>query len=230
VGAGVNLGVVAAYMPAFVEGVGVTLRLVAVSFVIGLAPSVPLALARICRVPVASQLARGYSCVVRGTPLPVQVYLLNFGLAQFEAVRASWAWYALEDPLTCLNVGFALNTSARIVEIRRGAFRAVPRCEIEAARAFGMTEAKVVLHVTLPDAVRRSIPPLPNEPVFLTHASVIASVPSVADILGVGRDLNASCYVVREGFPTAAAFHAAIIGALTAASRAPERRYARFLR
>ena len=132
--------------------------------------------------------------------------------------------------MTCLILGFALNTAAYIGEIWRGAFRAVPKGEIEAARAFGMSEAQVVLNVTLPNAPRRSIPPLSNEAIFLTHASVIASVLSVADILGVGRDLNGTYYVVLEGFVTAAAFYAVIIGLLTAVSGSLERRYAGFLR
>lgn len=167
---------------------------------------------------------------MRGTPLLVQVYLLYFGVAQFQTVRESWAWYFLEDPMICLIAGFALNTSAYISEIWRGAFKAVPAGEIEAARAFGMTEAMVVRNVTLPNAVCRSIPPLSNELIFLTHASVIASVLSVADILGVGHDLNGSYYVVLEGFLTAAAFYAVIIGVLTMVSSSLERRYAGFLR
>ena len=224
-----NFQLIAEYIPAFIEGVGITLWLVSISFLVGLAMSVPLALVRIYGVPIASQLSEGYSYVMRGTPLLVQVYLLYFGVAQFEAVRDSWAWYLLEDPMICLIAGFALNTSAYISEIWRGAFKAVPKGEIEAARAFGMTEGKVVLNVTLPNAMRRSIPPLSNELIFLTHASVIASVLSVADILGVGRDLNASYYVVLEGFLTAAAFYAAIIGILTIISQSLERRYARFL-
>ena len=225
-----NLGLIAEYVPAFFEGMGITLWLVSASFAAGVVMSVPLALVRIYGVPVASQLSAGFSYVMRGTPLLVQVYLLYFGVAQFEAVRDSWAWYFLEDPLVCLIAGFALNTSAYISEIWRGAFKAVPQGEIEAARAFGMIERRVVLDVVLPNAMRRSIPPLSNELIFLTHASVIASVLSVADILGVGRDLNASYYVVLEGFLTAAAFYAVIIGALTFVSHALERRYARFLR
>ena len=225
-----NPDLIVEYLPRFIEGLGVTLWLVSTSLVAGFALSIPLALARIYEMPVASQISQGYSYVIRGTPLLVQVYLLYFGVAQFEAARNSPAWVLLEDPMNCLILGFALNTAAYISEIWRGALRAVPEGEIEAARAFGMSEAQVVLHVTLPNAWRRSIPPLSNEAIFLTHASVIASVLSVADILGVGRDLNGTYYVVLEGFLTAAAFYAVIIGILTAVSGSLERRYAGFLR
>lgn len=225
-----NFDLIIEYIPQFIEGTWVTAYLVSMSLLAGLVISVPLALVRIYRVPIASQLSEGYSYLMRGTPLLVQVYLLYFGVAQFESVRESWAWYFLEDPMTCLIAGFALNTAAYISEIWRGAFKAVPSGEIEAARAFGMTEPKVVWNVTLPNAMRRSIPPLSNEIIFLTHASVIASVLSVADILGVGRDLNGSYYVVLEGFLTAAAIYAAIIGVLTLVSSKLERRYAGFLR
>jgi arginine/ornithine transport system permease protein len=160
----------------------------------------------------------------------VQVYLLYFGLAQFEAVRNSPAWVLLEDPMTCLVLGFALNTAAYMSEIIRGAVRAVPKGEIEAARAFGMTAAGVARYVVLPNAFRRSIPPMFNEVIFLTHASAIASVLSVPDILGVGRDLNSTYYVVLEGLVMAGLIYAALIGVLTVISGALERRYAGFLR
>jgi arginine/ornithine transport system permease protein len=93
-----------------------------------------------------------------------------------------------------------------------------------------MSEVKVIRYVTLPNALRRSIPPLSNEVIFMTHASVIASVLSVADILGVGRELNASYYVVLEGFLTAGAIYAIIVGILTIISGSLERKYAMFLR
>lgn len=225
-----NFTLIAEYMPRFIDGVGTTLWLVSISLAVGVVISIPLALVRIYDVPVASQISSIFSYVMRGTPLLVQVYLLYFGLAQFAAIRASWVWLLLKDPITCLIAGFSLNTSAYISEIWRGSFRAVPAGEIEAARAFGMTELKVVFNVTFPNALRRSIPQLSNEVIFLTHASAIASVLSIPDILGVGRDLNASYYVVLEGFITAGAFYAAIIGTLTVISGSLEVKYARFLR
>jgi His/Glu/Gln/Arg/opine family amino acid ABC transporter permease subunit len=172
----VNFDLIIGYLPRFLDGLVTTLWLVGLSVVAGLALSIPLALARISRVPVAAQAAQAYSYVMRGTPLLVQVYLLYFGLAQFEAVRNSPAWVLLEDPMTCLVLGFALNTAAYMSEIIRGAVRAVPKGEIEAARAFGMTAAGVARYVVLPNAFRRSIPPMFNEVIFLTHASAIASV------------------------------------------------------
>ncbi len=199
-----NFDLIIEFLPQFYEGVMVTIWLVSTSLVIGFFLSIPLAL--------------------------VQVYLLYFGLAQFEAVRESWAWLILEDPKTCLVLGFALNTAAYMSEILLGAIRAVPKGELEAARAYGMSELKVVRYVTLPNALRRSIPPLFNEVIFLTHASVIASVLSVADILGVGRELNASYYVVLEGFLTAGALYAIIVGILTIISGSLEKKYAMFLR
>lgn len=225
-----NFDLIIEFLPKFYEGLWTTVWLVTLSLAFGFLISIPLALSRVYSLPIAWQLSHGYSYLMRGTPLLVQVYLLYFGLAQFEAVRNSWAWVVLEDAKTCLVLGFALNTAAYMSEILLGAIRAVPKGEIEAARSFGMSEIKVVLYITLPNALRRSIPPLSNEAIFLTHASVIASVLSVADILGVGRELNASYYVVLEGFLTAAVFYAALVGVLTLVCGSLEKRYAGFLR
>jgi arginine/ornithine transport system permease protein len=75
---------------------------------------------------------------MRGTPLLVQLFLIYYGLAQFEAVRASLAWPWLRSPWFCAVLAFALNTGAYTTEILAGAIRAVPAGEIEAARAYGM--------------------------------------------------------------------------------------------
>lgn len=144
-------------------------------------------------------------------------------------MRESWLWWLLRDPRTRLFLGFSLNAAACMSEILHGALRAIPRGEVEAARAYGMSEWAVMRRITLPGALRRSIPPPSNEVIFLTHASVIASTITVVDILGAGRELNASRYLVLEGFLTAAAFYAALIGALTLVARHLERRHAAFL-
>lgn len=225
-----NLAIVAEYLPLFLEGLLVTVRVVALSLAFGAVLAVPLAAVRVYRVPVLAPLARGYSYVLRGTPLLAQVYLLYYGLGQFEGVRASWAWAVLRDAERCLVLGFSLNAAAYLAEILRGALLAIPEGEIEAARAFGMTEAAVFRRITLPGALRRSIPPLSNEVIFLVHASVIASTLSVVDILGAGRELNATYYVVLEGFLMAAAFYVVLIGVLTLVFRKLEARYAAFLR
>lgn len=225
-----NFEIIIEFLPKFFDGLYVTLWICVISLITGSALSLPLALVRVYEVPLLGSFSRGYSYVLRGTPLLVQVYLLYYGLSQFEAIRESWTWFFLKDAEVCLLVGFTLNLAAYVSEIVRGALQSIPKGEIEAARAYGMSEVKVIWNVTLPGALRRVIPPLSNQVIFLIHSSAIASTITVIDILGVGRELNASYYVVLEGFLTAAVFYVVLIMSVTVLFRFLENKYAGFLR
>lgn len=225
-----NFDIIIEFLPVFFEGLWITIIICSVSLAAGSALAIPLALVRVYEIPFLGEFSRIYSYVLRGTPLLVQVYLLYYGLAQFEAVRESWFWFFIEDALICLLFGFSLNLSAYLSEIIRGALLSIPKGEIEAARAFGLSEAKVIRYVTLPGALRRVIPPLSNQVIFLVHSSAIASLIAVSDILGAGRELNQTYYVAMEGFLTAAVFYVVLISILTLIFRALEKRYAGFLR
>jgi arginine/ornithine transport system permease protein len=82
----------------------------------------------------------------------------------------------------------------------------------------------------VPSALRRALPQLGNEVVFMLHGSVVASVITLQDILGVGRTLNARYYLAYEGFVTAAVLYMAITFVLVALFRLLENRYLRHLR
>ena len=71
----------------FAEGVWMTVHLTALALVIGFAIALPAALLRARRAPVAAPLINAYVYLFRGTPLLVQVYLVYYGLAQFDVVR-----------------------------------------------------------------------------------------------------------------------------------------------
>ena len=81
----------------------------------------------------------GFTYVIRGTPMLVQLFLLYYGLAQFEAVRSSVLWPWLSSAWFCAVLSFAINTCAYTTEIIAGAMRTMAPGEIEAARSLGMT-------------------------------------------------------------------------------------------
>lgn len=213
----------------FVEGVGNTIGLTALAVILGIGIGLPVALARLHRIWGLSRLADGYVYLFRGTPLLVQLYMVYFGLSQFQVVRDSWAWIFLREAWWCALITFALNTGAYIAEILRGAMAATPRGEIEAARALGLRPAQVVWLVRLPSAVRRALPQLGNEVVFMLHGSAVASVITITDILGAGRTLNAQYYLAYEGLLTAAALYMLVTLCVVLGFRALERRYLRHL-
>jgi arginine/ornithine transport system permease protein len=224
-----RVDLVLANWPLFAEGVWITLQLTVLALAAGFAIALPAGIARARRVPVATPLIDGYVHLFRGTPLLVQTFLIYYGLAQFAVVRDSWAWALLRDPWWCALIAFSLNSGAYLTEIVRGAVATAPAGEIDAARALGLSPRQVDALVLLPSALRRALPQFGNEAVFMLHASVVASVITLQDILGAGRTLNARYYLAYEGFLTAALLYAAITALIVVLFRRLERRYLRHL-
>ena len=196
-------------LPLFLSGLGVTLELLAVSTVVGLALAVPIALARLSPNRLLSVPATGYAYFFRGTPLLVQIFIIYYGLPQFDAVRNSVAWPLLRDPLPCALLAFSLNMAAYTGEVVRGGILAVPNGEREAALAVGMNRALALRRVILPRAFRIALPALSNEIVLQLKATSLASTVTLVDLTGVGRRLAARTYTT-EGLYVAGAVYIAL--------------------
>ena len=157
----------------------------------------------------------GFVYVIRGSPMLVQAYILYFGLAQFEAVRESIFWPVLKSPWFCAAIAFAINSAAYQVEIYRGGLNAVPRGEIEATAAIGMSRTMALHRIILPSALRRCLPMMANESIFLLHGSAIASMLTVIDVLGAARRFNAQYYLAYEGFLAATVIYMVLVFGIT---------------
>jgi len=212
-------------LPAFVHGAGVTLELTLSALALGLAAALPLAVLR----GWPSRWVAGpvwlFTYVIRGTPLLVQLFLVYYGLGQFEAVRESVLWPWLRSAGFCATAAFAINTCAYTVEILHGAMRAVPAGEVEAGRAMGMSRATLLRRVVLPAAFRRMLPAYGNEVVFMLQATSLASTVTLMDLTGAAREMNSRYYLPFEAFLTAAALYLVITLALVGLFHAAERRW-----
>jgi arginine/ornithine transport system permease protein len=212
----------------FLGGVWVTLHLTALALFFGMLIALPasLSLARKSRF---SPLVGAYVYVFRGTPLLVQTYLIYYGLSQFEFVRNGFAWPILREAWWCAVITFSLNSGAYTAEILRGAIKTTPKGEIEGARSVGLSERQVTWLVLMPSAMRRALPQYGNEVVFMLHGSVVASIITIQDILGVGRTVNAKYYIAYEGILTAALLYMIITYLLVRLFRLIEERYLKHL-
>ncbi len=224
-----NFVIIAQYWPFFLEGVLTTVWLVSLSLLIGGVMAIPLAIAQAYEIPFLGRLSAIYSYAFRGTPLLVQMYIIYYGLAQFEVIRDSMFWPVLKHAHWCALISFSLNSAGYVCEILRGAMVSVPKGETEAAESIGMTRTRIIRRIVLPSAMRKSIPAYSNEVIFLLHASVIASTITVTDILGAGRRLNSEYYVVYEGFLTAALLYVILVFGINQIFKKTESRYLRHL-
>ncbi|WP_313202420.1 ABC transporter permease [Pseudomonas sp.] len=194
-------------LPLFAGGVLVTFKLLLIALAAGLALAIPLALLRVSRQPWLSTPAWLYTYVIRGTPMLVQLFLIYYGLAQFEAVRTSVLWPYLSSATFCACLAFAINTSAYSAEILAGSLRATPPGEIEAAHAMGMPRITLYRRILLPSSLRRALPQYSNEVVMMLHTTSLASIVTLVDITGVARTVSSRYYMPFEAFVTAGLFY-----------------------
>jgi arginine/ornithine transport system permease protein len=207
----VDFMLVAQHWPLFLLGLRNTLILLAGPLVLSCLFAVPLALARANRVPVANPIIFAYTYLFRGTPLLVQLYLLYYGAAQFSLIRETFLWSVLREAWWCAFIAFTLCTTAYVTEILRGAIETVPKGEIEAAKACGMSPSTRTRRIILPNAFRRALPAFSNEVIFTLHGTVLASTVTIIDILGAARLFNNKYYLAFDGFIVAALLYMALV-------------------
>ena len=182
------------WAPLLWDGTLVTLQLVGIAVVVGLFFAIPLGLARASRHWYIRAVPYSYIFFFRGTPLLLQLFLVYYGLSQFEVVRDSVLWPYLREPYWCALITMTLHTAAYIAEILRGAIQAVPPGEVEAARALGMSKRQALQHIILPRAIRIGMPAYGNEVILMLKASAVVYTVTLLDIMGVVRTLNARTY------------------------------------
>ncbi|HHJ4328358.1 TPA: ABC transporter permease [Klebsiella pneumoniae] len=218
-----NWEVIYKYLPKLADGALLTLELVAIAVLAGLLLAIPLGIARASRHWYVRALPYGYIFFFRGTPLLVQLFLVYYGLAQFDAVRQGPLWPYLRDPYWCAVLTMTLHTAAYIAEILRGALQAVPPGEVEAAQALGLSRLQTMIHIILPRAARIGLPAYSNEVILMLKASALASTITLLELTGMARTVIARTYLPVEIFFAAGVFYLVIAFLLVQGFRLLER-------
>ncbi|MDH0896364.1 MULTISPECIES: ABC transporter permease [unclassified Pseudomonas] len=219
-----NWDVIYKYLPKLLEGAWLTVELVAIAVVAGLILALPMGIARASRHWYVRALPYGYIFFFRGTPLLVQLFLVYYGLAQFDAVRKGPLWPYLRDPYWCTIITMTMHTAAYIAEILRGAIQAVPPGEIEAARALGMSRTQAMIYIILPRAARIGLPAYSNEVILMLKASALASTVTLLELTGMSRTIIARTYLPVEIFFAAGIFYLVIAYVMVRAFKLLERK------
>ena len=209
------------YLPLLIQGLWLTIQLLVLSMVFGLILAVPVGLVQVTGPRWLAGIARGYCTLMRGTPLLVQLWLLYFGLgsvfAAYPEIRQSMFWPILREGYFYAILAFTLNEGGYGGEIMRGAFLSVPKGELEAARAFGMSPWKVLRRIWLPRAVRNVLPTLAGETVLMLKATPLAATVTVLDIFGVILRVRQNTYITYEPLITAALIYMVLTFLITRA-------------
>jgi polar amino acid transport system permease protein len=131
------------------KGLQWTLVLSAAGFICGIFTGLGVALARTSGFRFLERIAAGYIALFQGTPLLMQLFVVYYGLALYGMKLDAWVAVA---------IGFTLHASAYLGEIWRGAIEAVPRGQVEAAKALSLGYVWRMKDVILPQALRVSLP------------------------------------------------------------------------
>ncbi|MBU1174287.1 MAG: ABC transporter permease subunit [Alphaproteobacteria bacterium] len=147
----------------------------AASIPLGFVLAVALALVRASRSRIGSSLAGAYIYAFRGSPLFIQLFMfyslaLSLNISVWKPNGLDWL---VLHPLFLGTFVLALNTTAYSAEIFYGALKTLPRGEIEAARAFGLSRFQTFRAVVWPNMLRLAWPAYTNEVVFLFHATTL---------------------------------------------------------
>ena len=160
----------------------------------------------------------GFVEFTRGTPPLVHISIVYFLLPEVGIVLNEF-WTGV--------VALSLVGAGYTVEIFRGAVESLGRGQTDAARALGLSPWQAFFLVLLPQATRRSLPPLTNELANVVKASSLLSVISVNELTKVANDLIFVHFVVIEVLIELTALYLLVVGALMYASRRLERRLER---
>ncbi len=189
------------HFPELLKASITTIELVVLSCALGLVFGVALGLWRLSPIAWLRAIPAAYIFFFRGTPLLVQIFLIYYGLGQFDAVKDSFLWEPVfSKNYWCAIIALTLNTSAYIAEIVRGAVQAVPKGELEAADAIGMSKSQKLKRITLPRAFGIMIPAYSNEVIFMLKGSALAASITVVELTHKARDIIAKTYLNLEMF------------------------------
>jgi polar amino acid transport system permease protein len=213
-----NWGLVWEYRESFWRGWWTTVGLALAALVASCAIGIVAALMLRSRFPLAEAAARIYVELIRGTPLLVQLLVGWYVIA--AALQVGTDYRGVVGVLV-----LALFSGAYMAEIFRGGLDAIPRAQIDSARAIGLTKWQALRLVVLPQAVRIVLPAVAGQLVSLIKDSSLLSVLSIGEFTFAARNVNSATYSTLESYLPLAAGYLAVTLPLSALSRWLERRF-----
>lgn len=176
----------------------VTMELAVVSMIFSLVLGLLIALVKINKLPVLTQICNLFISVIRGTPILVQLYVTYFGIPlilKYINLRNGTSYNVNGVPAVLYAfIALAINESAFNAEIIRGALQSVERGQIEAAHALGMTAFQTLKRVILPEAVTVALPSLVNSFIGLIKGTSLAFTCAVVEMTAQAKILGGRNY------------------------------------
>ncbi|ERX69510.1 amino acid ABC transporter permease [Pseudomonas aeruginosa] len=171
--------------PFLLQGAMYTVLFAAVSMVLGLILGFSVAVVRVTKVPVVSQIAAVYVSAFRGTPLLVQIFVLYYGL---PSVGIEFT------PVTAGVLALTLNVAAYLSESMRGAILGIDKGQWEAGLSVGLTWGQTLWNIITPQALRLAVPSLSNSLISLIKDTSLISVITVTELMLATKEVIAETF------------------------------------
>lgn len=194
------------FLPVLFSGVLMTLKMLAIAIPASVALGILLGVARVYGGRIAFLLSTAIVVTFRGFPLLVTLSILFFGLADLHILLTPF-WAAV--------IGFILCGGSYQSEYVRGAIRSIDVGQSLAARAIGMTKTQEILYIILPQALRRALPGISNEIIYMIKYSSLAFVVGVPEMFAVAKTFISLWFRPLEVFLTLALIYLAMTTAAT---------------
>jgi aspartate/glutamate/glutamine transport system permease protein len=211
--------VLSEHFPEFSSGFWVTIRLVAISFVIAIVVGTVVAAFRVAPVKPLNWVGGVFVETFRNTPLLVLLFISFAGLRRAGLPISPWV---------AGTASLGLYTSAYVAEALRSGVFAVGKGQIEASLSLGLDYPRTLRYIVLPQAIRTVIPHLGSLTIAMIKNSAIIGVSLLAlgDLLHQARLVNSRTFQTDEVFFWAAVGYLILTGLATLAVRRLEARYA----
>ena len=184
-----HFNVVLDHLPELLEGAWLTIRLSAMAMALGLALAVVTAYARMTGPAPVVWLTAAYVELIRNTPFLVQIFIIYFSLPAL-GIRLE----ANEAALAAMTV----NLGAYATEILRAGIEALPRGQIEAAKALGLPRLAIFRYVILFPALKTVFPALASQFILLMLGSSVVSAISAVELTAVTNSLQSTTFRAFE--------------------------------
>ena len=173
-------------MQLFLEGTVMTLKLTFVSISIGLVLTFFVAVMRMSKNKLFKSFAWFYTWIVRGTPLFLQMLMINFAIPiiykdMTGMILRNWSEF------TAGIVALALNTAAYTSEVIRSGIESIDKGQWEAAQALGMTKSQTMMKVIVPQTIKRLIPPFCNEFTTILKDTSLVSTIGITEVVRISK-------------------------------------------
>lgn len=204
-------------IPYLLEGVKLTVYITIASLILGFIIGLIIAILRMSKIKILSWIALSYINIVRGTPLLILLFFIYLGLN-------SLSWISL-SPLPAGITAVTIYVSGYIAEIIRGGIESIDEGQVEAARSLGLSRTRTMIHIVLPQALRRMLPTFVNQSIITLKDTSLCSVIGITELTQQGEIIIARTFASFTIWPMVGFCYFILVYALTKLSIVVERRY-----